>query len=198
MDKNSRRQYILLGAAAFVVVIVIVYLRIAAYYKIPLGSFGIPKKTTQVSSTSGVKPTSIEPYTSRGATSYIVRGAFVTTPVFEQQKIGSTAVKVLRSDFVIDEDPGNHIIPVFMDKTMYLGRFPGSLQGAAVWKVESREIIRRTIKMNAPAELRLVPNSVAPSAYDQSVDETIKNIMAGKWIVPDNLVLHPFMVGVVQ
>jgi hypothetical protein len=196
MKTDSKWKYLLLGIGAFLVVIVLFYLRVASSFNIPLVSLlpSIPfmKNAPAASHTPGVGPKSVERYTSpRGIVSYIVIGKFITTPTLEQN--------ILRSDFVIDEDPTGHKIPVVMDHTEYFAEFPGSIQGVAVWKRQvAQETISQSIKVNVQAQLRILSVSSPPAPYDMSVQKTMENIMNGSWTVPADFVLHPWMVGVVQ
>ena len=196
---NSKWQYVLLGVAAFLVVVVLVYLRVAASFNIPLVSLlpSTPFTTgsSLISPTPSAKPTSIKRFTSStGTVSYEVRGKFVTTPMYNAQN-------VLQSYFVIDQDPSNHRIPVVMTlKTgkINVGRSQGSLTGTTVWKLEDTESLRQSIKVNAPAQLRLQPITSVLTDYDLSVQKTMDSILAGYWSIPEGFVLHPPMVGVIQ
>ncbi len=181
------------------VVIVVVYLRVATYFHIPLVSLLPSTPLTQrflvPSPTPRVKPTSVQRFTStNGVVSYNVRGKFVISPTYN-------ALNVLQSDFVIDEDPVSHRISVIMTiKTgkINVGRSQGSLKGTTVWKLEDTESLRQSIQVNAPAQLRLQPVSPTLTAYDLSVQKTMDSIIAGSWSIPVDFVLHPPMVGVVQ
>ncbi len=199
METNSKWKYILLSIGAFFVIIVIVYLRVAADYHIPLVSLlpSLPfmKSAPVATPTPGVKPTSVQRFTSStGMVSYTVRGKFVTTPIYNEQN-------VLQSEFVIDQDPSAQKIPVIMTiKTgkINVGRSQGNLNGTTVWKLEDTESLRQSIKVNAPVQLRLQPITPTLTPYDLSVKETMDSVMAGYWSIPDDFVLHPMMVGVVQ
>lgn len=199
MKTDSKWKYLLLGIGAFLVVIVLVYLRVAASFNIPLVSLlpltPLTQSLPSVPPTPGVKPTSIQRLSaSTGTVMYIVLGKFVTTPSYDAQN-------VLQSDFVIDGDPTSQKIRVVMTiKTgkINVGRAQGSLHGTIVWKLEDTESLRQSIHVNAPAELRLQPISTSLTAYDLSVQKTMDSIMAGYWSVPADFVLHPPMVGVVQ
>lgn len=196
---NTRWKYILLAAYAFLVVVVGVYLLVSTYFHIPLVSLlpSLPfmKSAPVASPTPGIKPTSVQRFTStNGVVSYAVRGKFVTNPTYN-------ALNVLQSDFVIDEDPSSHRIPVVMTiKTgkINVGRSQGSLQGTTVWKLEDTESLRQSINVNAPAQIRLQPVSPELSAYDLSVQTTMDSIITGNWSIPGDFVLHPPMVGVLQ
>jgi hypothetical protein len=199
MDKNSKWQYILLGAGAFLVVIVIVYFRVSTDYHISLSSLVPSLSFIQtlpfVSSRPGVKPTSVEGFTtSRGVKWYTVKGKFVTLPVYDTNN-------VLTSNFVIDGDPDGHRIPVTMTQLsgkVYVERFQGSLNGEAVWNLEDTESLQRSIKVNAPALLRLQPIMEKLAPYDLLVEKVMDGIIAGNWSIPDNFSLSTRMVGVVE
>lgn len=203
MNNKSNNLYALLLIGAAVIVIVIMHVIAGTHFNIPLISLlpfnsaiqpvdlqnGVPTQQ------KGKPPTSVQRFTlTSGVVSYNVRGKFVTNPAYNAQN-------VLQSDFVIDEDPASHRIPVVMTiKTgkINVGRSQGSLNGTTVWRLEDTESLRQSIKVNAPAQLRLVPVSLALTAYDLSVQKTMNSIMASNWSIPDDFVLHPPMVGVVQ
>ncbi|MCX6791652.1 MAG: hypothetical protein NT149_01275 [Candidatus Gottesmanbacteria bacterium] len=182
MDTKSRWKYVLVAVYAFLVVVVGVYLVVSKYYHVPLASLLPSNPSTKsmpvVSPSPRVIPTSVQRLTStNGVVSYNVNGKFVTNPTY-------TAQNLLQSDFVIDEDPSAHRIPVVMtSKTgeINVGRAKGSLMGRIDWKLEDAESLRQSINVDAPAQIRLQPLSSTLTAY-----------------IPDDLVLHPPVVVVVE
>jgi len=83
MDTNYRWKYILLGAGAFLVIIVIVYLRVATKYNIPLVSLlpsnPFTKSIPALPTTPRVKPTSVKRLDfPTGIILYTIKGKFVT------------------------------------------------------------------------------------------------------------------------
>ncbi len=191
-------QYILLGVGAFAVVIVVVYLRVATYFNIPLGSLlpSLPftKNLSLVSPTPRVKPTSVQRLDMvNGTVLYTVKGKFVTTP--------TDVSDLFRSDFVIDEDPYKSHIPVYMpskDAKMNMGKATDSLFRKIVWKLTPTEELRKAIRPNAPALLQIeyYPNQQDPAraVFQPALDRMIQ----GTWDFPQNFIFVPAGVAVVQ
>ena len=159
MNRDSRWKYILLGTGALLVIIVLVYLQVAAYFNVPVVSLLPSNRSTNASPVVTPlpnQPNSLLRFTSNdGIIQYNVRGRFVTDPTYNQQNL-------LQSNFVIDGDPLNHEISFVMtakDRKINVGRYKGSLSGTATYAFENTESLRQSIKMNAPAQLRLRPLS---------------------------------------
>ena len=202
MNTDSRWQYILLGVGAFVVVIVIVYLRVATYFNIPLVSLLPLNPLTKSLSPPPTlrilkeKPSSVKRLTMKnGAALYIITGKFVTSPTYNAQNI-------LQGDFVIDGDPAGHRIPVVMtSKTdkMTVVRSQGSFDGGKnVVGSEDAESLRQSITAGAPVQLRIYPVAPGELTIDTAVQNVLDGIIAGNWSIPDDFVLHPPMVGLLQ
>lgn len=198
MDTNSKWKYILLGVGAFLVIVVIVYLRVATYFHIPLVSLLPPlpfmKSAPGASPTPRVKPTSVEKMTFKNNQYFFeVRGKFAAKPYYQGD--------ILRGEFIIDEDPYNSHIPVIMTaKTgkINVGRSQGSFSGKTVWKLEDTEALRLEIKPGEPSRLRIQFFSQPLSRHETLVKATLEDIMKGNWNIPQEFIFIPIMVGVVE
>ena len=198
MDANTRWKYILLGVGAFLVVIFIVYLRVATYFKIPLVSLLPSLPFTQnlpiASPTPRVKPTSVQRLDMvTGTVLYTVKGKFVTSP--------SYVSGLLHSDFVIDEDPYGSRIPVYMTKQggkINVGKAPDASFRKIVWTLTPTEELQKAIRPNGPALLQIqyFPNHQDPSrsVFQPALDRIIQ----GTWNLPQNFIFIPAGVAVVQ
>jgi hypothetical protein len=201
MNKNSRWQYILVGIGALIVIID-VFLLVTTYYHVPLETL-LPSR----SKTKGLSPpptlailkaapSPVEKLNVKnGMSLYVITGKFVTAPIYNAQNI-------LQGDFVIDKDPAPRKIPVVMTGktgTISVVRSKGSFDGGKnVVTSESTEHLRLSIKVGAPVQLRIYPVPPATSVNDIPDHKILDNIMAGNWSIPDNFVLRPPMVGLLE
>jgi len=194
MDTNTKWKYILLGVGAFLVAIVIIYLRVAAYFHIPVISLlpPLPFATTTPSSTT--RPTSVVKTTlDKGGFYFDIHGKFPAKPYYLKD--------TLRGEFVIDEDPYGSRIPVIMTaKTgkINVGRAQGSLAGTTVWRLEDTEALRLAVKPGGPASLRIQFFTPVLSEYETMINAALENITRGNWNIPKDFVFVPVSVAVVE
>lgn len=189
---------ILLYAGAVAVIAFISSTAISWYLGVPIiplkGKFALSPTTTPPSGQTAVKPTSVTKMTLKnGQYFYEIHGRFPTNPYYQKD--------ILRGEFVIDEDPHNQRLPVIMTAKsgkINVGRSKGSFAGTTVWKLESTEELKRAIKPNQLAQLRIQFFSTVLSEHDRLVKRTLDGIIEGNWSVPDGFVFIPVMVGVVE
>lgn len=196
MEKNSKWQYIFLGVSAFLVVIVVVCLHVAASFHIPLVSllpsgFLIQRIPTP---TPGVKSQFIQRlYMADGTVLYMIKGKFVTPPSYVNG--------LLHSDFVIDGDPHQNTIPVYMPKEdgkINVGKASDASFGKIVWTLTPTEELQKAISPGAPALLQIeyFENQEDPArAIFQPV---LDRMIQGTWDLSKNFVFSPTGVAVVQ
>jgi len=160
----------------------------------PLKKKFSPSPTTTPASETIVKPTSVVKVTLKnGQYYYEIHGKFLNKAYYQKD--------ILRDEFVIDEDPYNHRLPVIMTaKTgkINVGRSKGSFTGTTVWKLESTEDLKSAIKPTQPAQLRIQFFSTVASEHDRLVKRTLDGIIEGNWSIPEGFVFIPVMVGVVE
>jgi len=205
MNNKTNILYVLLLLVAISVILFMGYLFIGTYHNVPLSSLlALVPKTTSINPqtspaslmpSTGAKQTSIQKITlPNGLASYTIRGKFVTQPTYNVRD-------VLQSYFVIDGDPSsNQILVIMTSRTgkINVGRSKGSLDGVTMWKIEDTESLRKSIKVNAPAQLRINPNMSGDSKTAIYIENVLNGMMNGNWSMPDNFNLNPPMVGVVM
>jgi hypothetical protein len=202
---NTRWKYILLGVGVFLFEIVLISLSVASYFHIPLASLlpsGPWTKSIPISSPTPRTPKEkyIPPPPVRritipdGRVMYLITGKFVTNPTYNTQQ-------VLQGDFVIDGDPTSHTIPVVMtSKTGHISvlRTLGSSVGKITAESEDTESFRQSITAPEPAQLRLYTIASGKSANDMIEEKVLDGIIAGNWSIPNDFVIDPPMIVVVQ
>jgi hypothetical protein len=174
------------------------YLLVSSFFHIPfvslLPSNALTKNALIVSPTPKMKPTSVKKVIfANGQYYFEVRGKFPSKPDYRNN--------ILFGEFVIDEDPNNTRIPVMMTVKggkINVGRSQGSFSGTTIWKLEDTDVLLAAIKPNEPAQLRIRFLSSVLSQQDQRINSMFEGIINGNWSIPDNIVLNPPMVGVVQ
>ena len=199
MKTDSKWKYLLLGIGAFLVVIVLVYLRVAASFNIPLVSLlpSVPfmNNVPAVSPTPVVKPTSVQRLDfPNGTVLYTIKGKFVASASYHKSGL-------LRSDFVIDEDPYGSHIPVYMTKQdgkINVGKSSDATFGKITWTLTPTEELRKAIRPNGPALLQIqyFPDQQDPAraVFQLALD----HIRQGAWSLPQNFIFIPSGVAVVQ
>jgi hypothetical protein len=203
MEHKSNGLYTLLIIGAVIATIIIVYLLVGTYYNVPLTSL-IPF-TTKIEPTTSPQGARIEPSGKKlvpvqkftlpsGLVLYVVTGKFVSAPAYNAQGI-------LQGDFVINEDPVGHKIPVIMakktDKISYT-KSTGSFDGKTVVGTEDVETLRTSIVVNAPAQLRIYPITPGKTPTDILVQKVMDGIIGGNWSILGTFTITPNTVGVIQ
>lgn len=192
MDRNMRWKYILLGVGVFLVVIVLVYLQVAAHFHVPVASL-LPSGPRPLSipaasptPTEEPAPPPVQRVTlTNGTVLYIITGEFVTAPAYNTQQ-------VLQGDFVIGNDPTHIITVVMTGKTdkITVGRFKGSFNGKIVVGLEDTESLRQSITAHMLVQLRISSPAPAKSANDILDQKVMDSIIAGIWSIPKGFILH--------
>lgn len=140
------------------------------------------------------KPTSVQKLSfPDGIILYTLSGRFPTKLFYQNE--------ILRGEFIIDEDPTNQRIPVIMTSRqgkINIGRSPGSLAGDTTWKLEETEVLRQLVKPGGVAQLRIQIFPDRQTDYDRQARRTLEALMSGNWTLPENFILAPTMVGVVE
>jgi hypothetical protein len=189
---------IILGISVIAAIIFFINPGAVKYYHVPrvslLPSGATPTVSRVLPPTSpAVRPTSVYSSTTpEGLATYIIKGKFVTNPMYNAQQI-------LQSDFVIDEDPLNHRIPVIMtSKTGKISviRYQKSSRGTTVLGPEDTDSFRQSVKVNAPVLLHLFLKTPGFSEYDRLIQKVMKDVMGGNWSIPSDFVLYPAIVRI--
>jgi hypothetical protein len=198
MNTDSRWKYIFLGVGAFLVVIVIVYFRVASYFHVsvasllPSGPRPILIHTASTLPKEEPAPAPVQRFTTaNGEAVYVITGRFVTAPAYNAQHL-------LQGDFVIDKDPLKHKIPVVMiSKTdkISVGTSTDSFTGKTTVASETGEQVKSGIVVNSWVQLRVYPLGATKSADYIVEQKVMDNILAGNWSIPDGFVLHPSSLG---
>jgi hypothetical protein len=202
--KKELKQYIFL-AAGLLVFGGIIIAGIFGIFRASPGSgpsdqplFSSPPRsggTGAPQTTPGKKPKSvIKSVLKDGRAVYTLYGVFATAPAYNP-------VNILEGTFVIDEDPKARRIPIIMtmrDAKINVGTAKESLHKDIVWNLESTESLRGKIQTGEAGMLRLYAVDKTNSAYDTGVERVMNSIIEGYWNIPDDFVLHPPMVGVIQ
>ena len=192
MNQLPSWKYILLYIGIFFIILS-TFICIGAYFHIPL-PFVFTKTASIVSQTPIITKPIQRFTTTKNVKLYVITGKFVTNPTYNAQN-------VLQGDFVIDNDPTSHRIPVIMTSktdTITVGRSQGNFDGKTVVGPENTENLRQSITINAPVQLRIYPITTKKTENDMMMQKVMDGLLAGTWSIPDDFVLLPSMVGIVE
>jgi hypothetical protein len=195
MNNVPTWKYALLAGAAMIIVMVVVYLRVAASVTSTPPAL-LPLTPSPTLRLVQAKLVPIKRLTmTNGAPLYIITGKFVTTPTYNAENI-------LQGDFVIDGDPLNQSIPVVMTKEtgeIAVVKSQGSFDGGTNTVVsEDTESFREGLTAGEPIQLRIYPVATVSAADEKAVEKVLDGIIAGNWSLPNDFTLHPPMLGVIQ
>jgi hypothetical protein len=201
MDKKQLLLSILLYLGAIVIVFVISYIALGRFLgirpNIPfLSNLPLLPSATPMppGGSEALKKAVVKTTLANGGYFYSINGRFGVAPYYQGE--------ILRGEFVIDGDTTGTRIPVLMTSrtgNMNFGTFKGSYTGDSTWSLVPTDLVKASVTTAKPAQLRLVYQANQKlTEFDRTVINALDKMAAGTFSVPEQFVLIPVMVGVVQ